>query len=126
LARERGLQSLLPMALHRQSIELLWNSRFDLGYVAAQEGYRLAIELGYGTGAHLANMATAEAVWRRDEDARRHAGEAIVIGRRSGSSLLIDRAESTLGFIELAAGRFDEATDRFLALTLSVALVPTR
>jgi DNA-binding CsgD family transcriptional regulator len=117
LARKRGLLSLLPMALHRQALELIWNSRFDLAYGAAQEGLRLAVDLRYGTGGHLASMATVEAIWGRNEDARAHAGEALAIGRQSGSSLLADSAEMTLSFIELTSGTAEEAADRLFALT---------
>ena len=117
LARSQGLLSLLPMALHRYAQELIWNSEFSLAYAAAQEGYRLAIDVGYGTGGHLANIATVEAVWGRDDDARLHAGEALTMGRQSGSSLLASGAEFTLGFVELTAGRADEAVDRLLDLT---------
>jgi ATP/maltotriose-dependent transcriptional regulator MalT len=117
LARKQGLLGLLPMALHRQALELIWNSRFDLAYAAAQEGYRLAVDARYGTGPHLTNMASVEAVWGRTEDARAHATEALAIGRQSEYSLLADSAEMTLGFIELTAGRIDEATDRLISLT---------
>jgi ATP/maltotriose-dependent transcriptional regulator MalT len=117
LTRARALLGLLPMALERQAQELLWNSRFELAYVAAQEGYRLAVEIGHGVGPHLANMATVEAVWGRDEDARRHATDAAAIGRRRGSSVLTDGAEMTLAFIDLTAGRAAQATERLLALT---------
>ena len=117
VARTRGLLSLLPIALHRQALELIGNSRFDLAYAAAQEGHRLAIDLLYGTGGHLANMATVEAIWGRNDEARTHASEALAIGRQSGSSLLADSAEMTLAFIELTSGRTEEATDRLFSLT---------
>jgi ATP/maltotriose-dependent transcriptional regulator MalT len=107
----------LPIALHRQTLELIWNSRFDLAYAAAQEGHRLAIDLGYGAAAHLASMANVEAIWGRQEDARAHAGEALAIGRQSGSSLLADSAEMTLAFVEMTSGRADEAADRLFSLT---------
>jgi DNA-binding CsgD family transcriptional regulator len=117
LARERGLLSLLPMALHRQALELIWNSRFDAAYTAAHEGLRLAIDIGYGTGAHLANVAAVEAIWGRGDEAREHASEALAIGRRSGSSLLADSAEMTNAFIDITAGRPEAAMERLLALT---------
>jgi DNA-binding CsgD family transcriptional regulator len=116
LARKRGLLSLLPMALHRQTWALLWNSRFDRAYAAAQEGYQLAVDLGYGAGLHLSGMAAVEAIWGRDDEARAHAAEALAIGKQSGSSLCADTAESALGVIELTAGRPDRATDRLRAL----------
>jgi len=48
-ARTHGLLSLLPLALHRQAQELLWNSEFALALAAAQEGFRLSVDIGYGT-----------------------------------------------------------------------------
>jgi DNA-binding CsgD family transcriptional regulator len=117
LARTQGLLSLLPLALHRYGQELVWNSEFSLAYAVAQEGHQLSIDVGYGAGGHLANLATVEAVWGRDEDARRNASEALTIGRRSGSSLLASGAELTLGFVELSAGRSEEALERLLELT---------
>jgi DNA-binding CsgD family transcriptional regulator len=117
LARNQGLLSLLPLALHRYGQELVWNSEFSLAYAVAQEGHQLSIDVGYGTGGHVANLATVEAVWGRDQDARRHADEALTIGRQSGSSLLASGAELTLGFIELSAGRTEEAVERLLELT---------
>jgi DNA-binding CsgD family transcriptional regulator len=117
LARTQGLLSLLPLALDCYGQELVFNSEFSLGYAAAEEGLQLSIDVGYGAGGHLANLATVEAVWGRDEDARRHADEALAIGRRSGSSLLASGAELTLGFVELSAGRSEEAFERLLELT---------
>ena len=117
LAREQGLLSLLPMALHRQATALQWNSAFDRAYTAAQEGYRLALEVGYGAGVHLATMAFVEAVRGRTEEARTRAQEALAIGRRSGSNLLADTAELTIAFVDLAAGKPEAAADRLFALT---------
>jgi AAA ATPase domain len=117
MTREQGLLSLLPMALHRQALALQWNSLFDRAYAAAQEGYQLARDVGYGVGTHLASMAFVEAVRGRAEEARAHAEEAFAIGQRSGSNLLADTAELTIGFVELARGRLDAAFDRLSALT---------
>jgi DNA-binding CsgD family transcriptional regulator len=117
LARNQGLLSLLPMALHRYAQELLWNSEFDAAYVAAQEGYQLSVDLGYGSGGHLANLAAVEALWGSEADAREHAEQALAIGRQTNFNLLADSAEFTLAFIELAGGRVDPATDRLLWLT---------
>ena len=115
--RRQGLLSLLPMALHRQALALQWNSAFDASYAAAQEGYRLALEVGYGTAVHLATMAFVEAVRGETEQAWAHAEEALTSGRRSNSNLLTDTAEMTLAFVELVAGRLDAAANRLFALT---------
>jgi len=117
VARQQGMLGLLPLALRRQAMELLWNSQLDQAYAAAQEGYRLSLEVGYGSGEHLANIASLEAVRGRTEEARRHAAEAHAIGQRRGSAFLVSAAEFTLGFIELTAGRAAEAADRLFAVT---------
>lgn len=85
LARRNGLLSLLPLVLRRQASELLSLSQFDLAYAAAQEGYRLSLDLGYGSGGHLMNMAAVEAAWGREQDARGHAAEAPTLAQRPGS-----------------------------------------
>ena len=116
-ARRQGLLSLLPMTLQKQALELLACSSFDLAYAAAEEGYQLSVEIGYGTGWHLANMAVAEAVWGREQDARRHGAEALELGQRSGSSFMANRARHALGLLELSMGRPGLAADQLLTLT---------
>ena len=116
-ARRRGLLSLLPRALETQSWELVNNSRFDLAFAAAEEGYQLSLDVGHGGGWPLINMASVETAWGREADARRHTEEVLAIGQRSGSTFLAGIAEWTLGFLELAVGRPTEAATRMLAVT---------
>jgi DNA-binding CsgD family transcriptional regulator len=116
-ARRQGMLSLLPMTLQKQALELLASSSFDLAYAAAEEGYRLSVDLGYGSGWHLANMATAEAVWGREQDARRHGLEALKLGQRSGSIFMANRARHALGLLDLSIGRPGPAADQLLVLT---------
>jgi len=118
-ARRNGLVGLLPLVLRRQAMEFLWLSQFDLAYAAAQEGYRLSVDLGYGSSGHLVNMAAVEATWGREQDARRHIEEAVALNQRRGSLFPAIGAEWTLGLIELAAGRSAEAAERLLAITSS-------
>jgi DNA-binding CsgD family transcriptional regulator len=116
-ARRNGLVGLLPLVLRRQAMELLWLSQFDLAYAAAQEGYRLSVDLGYGASGHLVNMAAAEAAWGHEQDARTHMEEALTLSQRRGSLFPAIGAEWTLGLIDLAAGRPTEAAERLLAIT---------
>jgi DNA-binding CsgD family transcriptional regulator len=116
-ARRQGLLSQLPRALERQAFELGNTSSFDLGYAAAEEGYRLSLDVGHGIGWILIDMGTVEAVWGREADARAHLEEALAIGRRTGSTFLVGAAEWRLGFLELALGRPDEAATRMLVAT---------
>jgi DNA-binding CsgD family transcriptional regulator len=109
--------SFLPSALRQLARELLWSSQFDLAYAAAQEGYRLSIDLSYyGAAWHLMNMAAVEAMWGREHDARRHADEALVLGSRHPIWFQAI-TEWTLGMIEMTAGRRDESAGRLLTLT---------
>jgi len=116
-ARSRGLLSMLPVALEVQATELVANSDFDLGYAAAEEGYRLSLDIGNDPGWHLMIMALAEAVWGREEDALRHAEEALTIAQRAAYNFLIATAEYALGFLDLSMGRTEQAAKRLLALT---------
>src|SRR5215472_3073192 len=110
--------SLLPMALQKQALELVASSSFDLAYAAAEEGYRLSVDTGHGgSGWHLANMAAAEAVWGREQDARRHGLEALEQGQRSGSIFMANRARHALGLLDLSMGRAAQAADQLLPLT---------
>jgi len=116
VARRNGLLSFLPTALRRQAMELFWASQFDLAYAAAQEGYRLSLDLGYGAAWQLMNLAAVEATWGQDQHARKHADEALALpGRHSRGPAAI--FEWTLGMIELTAGRSAEAAERLFTLT---------
>jgi DNA-binding CsgD family transcriptional regulator len=115
-ARRQGLLSMLPEALEEQATVLIENDSLDLGYAAAVEGYRLSLDVGHGSGWHLMNMAMIEAA-RGDENARPHAEEALSIGQRTDSAFLAAYAEKTLGFLDLALGRPEQAADRLLTLT---------
>jgi hypothetical protein len=117
LARRQGLLSLLPAALEQQSMELFWNSSFDLAYAAAEEGYRLSLDFGLGRDSHLAMMACVEAVRGHEAAAREHAGRVAALGRRTAGTYLITIARAALGLLELTAGRPDEAADRLLEIT---------
>jgi DNA-binding CsgD family transcriptional regulator len=117
-ARRLGLLSVLPQALQQLAMELNYNSSFALAYAAAEEGYRLSLDVGHGSGWHLANMATAEASLGKEVLAREHAEEVLAIGQRSGSTFLAGVAEWTLAFLDLTTGRPAEAADRLLALTM--------
>jgi len=117
LARQNGLLSVLPLALRRQAAELMSLSQFDLADAAAQEGYRLALDLGYFSSGLLANIAAVEAMRGHEQDARRHAAEALTLARQRSSWFHAVLIEWTIGLIDLAAGRPAEAADRLFAIT---------
>ena len=117
LARRQGLLSLLPTALAHQAMELLWNSSFDLAYAAAEEGYLLSLDIGHGSGWHLAQMACVEAIWGRETDAREHAEQVLALARGTGGTVLTTSTRAALGLLELTVGRPDEAATILLEIT---------
>jgi DNA-binding CsgD family transcriptional regulator len=117
LARQNGLLSVLPLALRRQAAEFMSLSQFDQADAAAQEGYRLALDLGYFSSGLLANIAAIEAMRGHEQDARRHAAEALTLAQQRSSWFPAVLTEWTLGLIDLTAGRPAEAADRLFAIT---------
>jgi DNA-binding NarL/FixJ family response regulator len=117
LARRRGLVGLLPLALAQQASDLIGVSGYDLAYAAAEEGERLATELGQGRATHLNHKAMIDAVRGRYDEAREHAGEVLVLAQRNGSAYHAALARWAVGCAELGAGRPAEAAERLLPVT---------
>jgi DNA-binding CsgD family transcriptional regulator len=130
LARQRGLVSLLPQALAAQSIELIGRSRFDLAYSAADEGRRLALDIGHPwvAGWNVDNLAAVEALRGQEEEARAHVEVHDELFAASGTSVSI-LSERVLGLLELTLGRPAEALEhlrRFAAAPAGVIMSPHR
>jgi DNA-binding CsgD family transcriptional regulator len=118
IARQRGLLSILPMALWAQANALVSLGRLNLARSAAEEGIRLASDSGHRSGArwNLTVVALLDAL-RGDEPAvRAHAEEAMQLAASSGATLIHGFAEWTLGLLDLTLGRPSEATDRLLSV----------
>lgn len=116
IARRKALFSLLPLALEHHAKELLRTGRLDLAYAAAQEGYGLALELGHGTGWHLATMAHVEAIRGDEQAARDHAEQALSNAQRSGDIFLKAGVQAAIGLLELTLGRPAESADMLLMI----------
>jgi DNA-binding CsgD family transcriptional regulator len=119
IARQRGLLSILPLALWAQANALIGLGRFNLGRSAAEEGIRLASDLGHRSGAswNLAVVAMLDALRGDESGTREHADEAIELAGIGGATLTVCTAEWALALLDLTLGRPDEATDRLLLLT---------
>jgi DNA-binding CsgD family transcriptional regulator len=115
-ARRQGLLGLLPLALQRQSGELLRQSKLDQAYAAAAEAHRLGLDLGYASAWYVLAMSSVEAMWGRDDEARAHAEQALVAAQRTGEPFLGSSARFTLAFVDLSRGRWEQATQRLLEL----------
>ncbi|MGC0379679.1 helix-turn-helix transcriptional regulator [Streptomyces sp. SAI-229] len=117
LTRRRGLISLLPLALAQQSADLIGVGAYDLAYATAEEGERLATELGQGRATHLNHKAMVEAVHGRYDEARAHAEEVLLLTQRNGSAYHAALARWAIGIAELGAGRPAQAVERLLTVT---------
>jgi DNA-binding CsgD family transcriptional regulator len=119
IARQRGLLSILPLALWAQANALNGLGRFNLGRSAAEEGLRLASDSGHRSGAswNLIVMAMLDALRGDESGTREHAREATELAGFGGGTMIVGTAEWALALLDLTLGRPDEATDRLLVLT---------
>src|SRR5262245_30323915 len=119
IARERGLLSMLPLALWAQANALVGLGRFNLARSAAEEGIRLASDFGHRSGAswNLTVTALLDSLQGEESATRRHLDEAVQLAAIGGGTLSLAHAEWMLGLLDLTLGRPDEATERLLPLT---------
>ena len=87
ISREKSLAAILPHALQAQASQLVGRSQFDLAYASAEEGYRLAFDLGLPWAASwaLADLATVDALRGDEERARLHLAELAPLSASSGA-----------------------------------------
>jgi DNA-binding CsgD family transcriptional regulator len=129
-ARERGLVSVLPQALAAQSTELIGGSRFELGYSVAEEGRRLALDIGqpWTAGWNVGNLATVDALRGQQDEARAHVDVLQQLVAASGARLSI-LDERVLGLLDLTLGRPAEALEHlrgYAAAPAGVLMTPHR
>lgn len=118
-ARERGLLSMLPLALWAHAIALVGLGRFNIAQSAAEEGIRLASDFGHRSGAswNLTVVALLDSLRGDESAAHRHIDEAVPLAAMGGGTLILAHTEWMLGLLDLTLGRPDEATGRLLLLT---------
>jgi DNA-binding CsgD family transcriptional regulator len=119
IARERGLLSMLPLALWAQANALFGLGRFNLARSAAEEGIRLANDFGHRSGAswNLTVTALLDSLRGDESAAHSHVDEAVQLAAIGGGTLILAHTEWMLGLLDLTLGRPEEATERFLLLT---------
>ena len=122
IARERGVMTALSFALQMQTDGLIGQSRFELAYATAEEGWRLALDIGQPWAAawNLANITTIDALRGAEPQARAHAADVHAFVATSGASLVTAQLDRALGLLELGAGRPAAALDRLL-VTITAA-----
>jgi DNA-binding CsgD family transcriptional regulator len=119
IARERGLLSMLPLALWAQANALVGLGRFNLARSAAEEGIRLASDFGHRSGAswNLTVTALLDSLQGKESAARSHVDEAVQLAAIGGGTLILAHTDWMLGLLDLTLGRPDQATERFLLLS---------
>jgi DNA-binding CsgD family transcriptional regulator len=119
IARERGLLSMLPLALWAQANALVGLGRFNLARSAAEEGIRLASDFGHRSGAswNLTVTALLDSLQGDESATRSHVDEAVQLAAIGGGTLILAHAEWMLALLDLTLGRPDEATERLLPLS---------
>jgi DNA-binding CsgD family transcriptional regulator len=119
IARERGLLSMLPLALWAQANALVGLGRFNLARSAAEEGIRLASDFGHRSGAswNLIVVALLDSLRGQESAAHSHLDEAVELAAIGGGTMIVAHSEWMLGLLDLTLGRPDEATERLLLLT---------
>ena len=119
IARERGLLSMLPLALWAHANALVGLGRLNLARSAAEEGIRLASDFGHRLGAswNLTVVALLDSLQGDESATRSHLDEAVQLAASGGGTLILDHANWMLGLLDLTLGRPDEATERLMPLT---------
>ena len=131
IARSSGAVAALAALLPPIAGWSFSTSQFGAAEQAASEGLVLARETGQTSEiAHcLAMLARVDSVRGREEACRAHAGEALELAEAHELLLPASTANCALGFLDLGAGRYEEAHARLKAVvteghvTLRLALV---
>ena len=115
-AREQGAMTTLPFALQAQAAALIGESRFELAYASADEGWRLALDTGqlWPASWNLLRLVEIDAVRGDEELMRAHAAELQALVTRTGAAAIGQYAERSLALLDLCLGRSGEALDRLL------------
>ncbi len=117
-AREQGAMTTLPFSLQVQAAALIDESRFELAYASADEGWRLALDTGqlWAAGWNLMRLVQIDAVRGDEELAHAHAAELQALVARSGAAAIGQYAERSLALLDLCLGRPAEALERLLSI----------
>ena len=103
IVRERALVTALPLALQAQARALIGWSRFDLAYAAAEEGWRLAldVEQSWAASLNLAHLARIDALRGAEQLVVTRLAELQALVATSGANVLTCSIAMTQGLLEL-------------------------
>ena len=117
-AREQGAMTTLPFSLQVQAAALIGESRIELAYASADEGWRLALDTGqlWPAGWNLMRLVQIEALRGDEELANAHAAEVQALVARSGAAGIGQHAARSLALLDMCLGRPGEALERLLTM----------
>ena len=122
IARERALVTTLPIALQMQAAGLIGQSRFDLAYSTAEEGLRLANDVGQPWAAswNLAHLAMIDSRRGAEQLARLHVDQLQALVATSGANAVTVYAWRALGLLDLGLGRPTQALEQLQMVLATV------
>ncbi len=117
-AREQGAMTTLPFSLQVQAAALIGESRFEVAYASADEGWRLALDTGqlWAAGWNLMRLVQIDALRGEQDLVQAHAAELQGLVARSGAAAIGQYAERSLALLDLCLGRPGEALERLLTI----------
>jgi DNA-binding NarL/FixJ family response regulator len=126
---EKGEEGELVFIAQHVVLSSIWRGDFVEATLVAEDAMERARQLGGDTPLFLAYGLRAKlaAYAGREADTRDAAGEALEIGRRTGSFRLAERIVAAVGFLEVSLGRYEAAmaTLQPLVTKFDPALTPT-
>jgi DNA-binding CsgD family transcriptional regulator len=135
IARERALVAALPYALQAQAGHLLGRSRFDLSYASAEEGRRLALDVGqpWIASLNVAYLSVIDGLRGAEALTWERLAEQQALVAAAGPSRVAANVAYAHGVLDLSVGRPSEALERLRAVVnlvrpksnpVAVAVVP--
>lgn len=117
-AREQGAMTTLPFSLQVQAAALIGESRFELAYASADEGWRLALDTGqlWAASWNLMRLVQVDALRGDEELAHVHADDLRALVARSGAVAIGQHATRSLALLDMCLGRPVEALERLLTM----------
>ena len=117
-AREQGAMTTLPFSLQVQAAALIGESRLELAYASADEGWRLALDTAqlWAASWNLMRLVQIDALRGEEELAHAHHAELQALVSRSGAAAIGQHATRSLALLDMCLGRPDEALERLLAM----------
>ena len=118
MARDRGAVAVLLETLGLRAVIALWERRLADAAADADEALRLADDIGAGNprAVPVTVLAWLAGLRGDEEECRRHADDVLALSMERGLALPAGLATWALAQLDLAAGRWNEALLRLMAI----------